>query len=269
LLRHKRRPRGVYWSIFTPPRTEFAPNLGVAYAVTPKTVVRGSYSITYNPPIAWGYGYSEGFGLQSFVDLNRSQVSNGFAPVLYWDQGMPPPNSTQLPDKNPTQLNGSSISYTLPDSLAQAYLQHWNFGVQRDLGKETALELDYVGVKGTRLPSGSPAGNCHLPCLFNMTPTRYLPLGDALLDDIGQHPEIPKPFPSFTGTVAQALRPYPQYTSFGLTGYNVGQSNYNALQVQIRRRPTKTGLGFIMAYTYSKMISAISIHRPAPVLKKE
>jgi outer membrane receptor protein involved in Fe transport len=236
---------------------EFAPNLGVAYAVTPKTVVRGSYSMTYNPPIAWGYGYSEGFGLQSFVDLNRSQVTNGFAPVLYWDQGMPPPTSTQLPDKSPTQLNGSSISYTLPGSLAQAYLQHWNFGVQRDLGKETALEVDYVGVKGTRLPSGSPSGNCHLPCLFNMTPTKYLPLGDALLDDIGQHPEIPKPFPSFTGTVAQALRPYPQYTTIGLTGYNVGQSNYNALQVQIRKRPTKTGLGFIMAYTYSKMISDV------------
>jgi hypothetical protein len=236
---------------------ELAPNVGLAFMINSKTVARASYSVTYNPPIAWGYGYSDAYGLQSFVDLNRSQVSNAFSPVLYWDNGMPPPRSTQLPDKDPTQLNGSSISYTLPNSIRQAYIQHFNFGVQRDLGKETSLEVDYVGVKGTRLPTGSPAGNCYLPCLFDMTPTRYLSLGDALLDDISQHPNIPKPYLDFTGTVAQALRPYPQYTGVDLTGYNVGMSNYNALQVQVRKRPTKGGLGFIVAYTYSKMISDV------------
>ena len=149
-------------------------------------------------------------------------------------------------------MNGSGISYTLPDSIRQGYLQHWNFGIQRELWKQTMIQVDYVGVKGTHLPTGSPAGNCHLPCLFNMTPARYLSLGDTLRDDLNNHPEIPKAYPDFQGTVNQALRPYPQYTTIGLTGFNVGNSTYNALQVQLRKRPAKGGLGFIAAYTFSK-----------------
>jgi hypothetical protein len=236
---------------------EFAPNLGIAYLVTPKTVVRTSYAITYNPPIANGYGYAESYGLQSFLDLNRSRVSNGYDPVLYWDKGMPPAPNVTLPNTDPTQVNGSGISYTLPNSIRQGYLQHWNFGIQRELGKETMIQVDYVGVHGTRLPSGSPAGNCHLPCLFNMTPASYLSLGDTLRDDINNHPEIPKPYADFQGTVNQALRPYPQYTGIALTGYNVGSSSYNALQIQLRKRPTKGGLGFIVAYTFNKMLSNV------------
>ena len=236
---------------------EFAPNLGVAYSVTPETVVRTSYSITYNPPIANGYGFAESYGLVSFLDLNRSRVSNGYDPVLFWDSGMPAAPPVQLPDKDPTQVNGSGISYTLPDSIRQGYLQHWNFGIQRELWKQTMIQVDYVGVKGTRLPTGSPAGNCHLPCLFNMTPARSLSLGDTLRDDINNHPEIPKAYPDFQGTINQALRPYPQYTSIGLTGFNVGKSSYNALQVQLRKRPAKGGLGFIAAYTFNKTLSDV------------
>jgi len=236
---------------------EFAPNFGIAYMVNPKTVVRTSYSVTYNPPIANGYGYAESYGLQSFLDIERGAAPNGFAPVLYWDNGLPPPPNIQLPSKDPTLQNGSSISYTLPDSIRQGYIQHWNFGIQRELWGQTALEVNYVGVKGTRLQTGSPAGNCYLPCLFDMTPSQYLSLGDTLLADINDHPEIPRPYPSFQGQVNQALRPYPQYSGIGLTGYNVGMSNYNSLQIQVRKRPTKSGLGFIIAYTFSKMISDV------------
>src|SRR5207245_7942679 len=89
---------------------------------------------------------------------------------------MPAAPPVQLPDKDPTQVNGSGISYTLPNSIRQGYLQHWNFGIQRELWSQTMIQVDYVGVHGTRLPSGSPAGNCHLPCLFNMTPASYLSL---------------------------------------------------------------------------------------------
>jgi len=248
--KHRRSFQDTYYR-------EFAPNLGIAYSVTPGTVVRTSYSITYNPPIANGYGFAESYGLVSFLDLNRSRVSNGYDPVLFWDNGMPAAPPVQLPDKDPTQVNGSGISYTLPDSIRQGYLQHWNFGIQRELWKQTMIQVDYVGVKGTHLPTGSPAGNCHLPCLFNMTPARYLSLGDTLRDDLNNHPEIPKAYPDFQGTVNQALRPYPQYTTIGLTGFNVGNSTYNALQVQLRKRPAKGGLGFIAAYTFSKTLSDV------------
>jgi outer membrane receptor protein involved in Fe transport len=52
---------------------DLTPNLGIAYMINSKTVARASYSVTYNPPIAWGYGYTDAHELQSFVDLNRAQ----------------------------------------------------------------------------------------------------------------------------------------------------------------------------------------------------
>jgi len=177
-----------------------------------------------------------------------------YDPVLNWDNGYPAFNGT-LPSKDPALQNNNGVSWTLPGSLAQGYVQNWNFGVQRELFKSTTIEANYIGNKGTRLPTGQPSGNCYLPCLYNALPSSYLSLGDTLRDDISLHPEIPKPFPSFQGTVAQALRPYPQYTTIGLTGYNVGSSTYNALQLTVRKRPSKGGLGFIIAYTVSKALN--------------
>jgi Carboxypeptidase regulatory-like domain/TonB dependent receptor len=228
---------------------ELAPNLGIAYALNPKTVIRTGYAITYNPPIANAYGFDEAYGQQAAVDINRGAAPNAYAPVLYWDNGMPPFTGT-LPSKDPTLQNGSNISWTLPSSLAQGYIQNWNLGVQRELLRQTTVEVNYVGTKGTRLPGGS----YHLAALFNMTPSQYLALGDALYDDINAHPEL-RPYPSFEGTVNQALRPFPQYQGISLTGFNVGSSIYHAMQVQVRKRPVRGGLGFIMAYTFSKTLT--------------
>jgi hypothetical protein len=234
---------------------QFAPNLGIAYAWNEKTVFRGAYGLNYGAPIARAccrYSYAESFGLISSVNVSRSDAPNGFDPALYWETGMPP-FSGQLPIKDPTLQNNNNIAYTLPDSLRQYYYQNWSVGVQRELPFQNSLEVNYVGTKGTRLPIGQAASEYgYLQFLYNMTNPRYLALGDALYDDINAHPEIPKPYPSFEGTVNQALRPYPQYQNIGVTGLNIGSSIYHSLQVQARRRPSKGSIGFIASYTFSK-----------------
>jgi len=40
--------------------------------IDPQTVFRSSYSITYNPPIANGYGFSESCGLQHLRWISSS-----------------------------------------------------------------------------------------------------------------------------------------------------------------------------------------------------
>jgi len=64
---------------------------------------------------------------------------------------------------------------------------------------------------------------------------------------------IGKPYAGFTGSVAQALRAYPQYTNiddmYQPTGYNF----YNALQVRLQKRYS-SGLSFLGAYTLAKNI---------------
>ena len=227
---------------------EFAPSFGVAWAFTPKTVLRGGYSLTYSPPIANGFGFPEINGQTATISLSRSRAPNAFDPVLYWDSGFPS-LGVQLPVKDPTLNNDGDISYTEPGSLKQPYYQHFNLSLQRELPWQTSIELGYVGTKGTRLPLGT------LRNFFNMLDSRFLSLGDTLLDDISDHPEIRKPYPSFEGTVQQALRPFPQYQGVSITGYNQGSSTFHSGQLQVRKRPTKGGLGYIVAYTFSKTLT--------------
>jgi hypothetical protein len=65
---------------------------------------------------------------------------------------------------------------------------------------------------------------------------------------------VPLPYPGFTGTVLQALRPYPQFTSISQAFPTLGTSNYNSLQIQGTRHLHK-GLSVLAAYTLSKAIN--------------
>jgi hypothetical protein len=61
-----------------------------------------------------------------------------------------------------------------------------------------------------------------------------------------------KPYPSFKGNVAQALRPFPQYQNIFWRGVPTGNSIYHALEVVLEQRFSH-GLQFRVGYTYSKL----------------
>jgi hypothetical protein len=65
-------------------------------------------------------------------------------------------------------------------------VQNWNIGVQMELPWKTRLEANYIGNKSKRL-------NTQYNSSLNQVDPKYLSLGDALLDDISDHPEIKKP----------------------------------------------------------------------------
>src|SRR5205814_4191697 len=97
---------------------------------------------------------------------------------------------------------------------------------------------------------------------YDGLPASMLSMGDTLTDAVGDHPQL-KPYASFPDdlSVAQALRPYPQY--FGVEEafpYNTN-SNYNSLQVTVTRHLTK-GWGFLAAYTWSKAIGYVDANGP-------
>jgi hypothetical protein len=90
---------------------------------------------------------------------------------------------------------------------------------------------------------------------LNQLDPQYLALGNTLYESIEQHPEIEKPYPSFSGQVHQALRPYPQYYSVSTTHLLGATSSYHALQVTATKRPA-SGLSFLAAYTFSKTLAS-------------
>ena len=64
------------------------------------------------------------------------------------------------------------------------------------------------------------------------------------------------PFSSFptTSSVAQALRPYPQYLFIDSRLQETGGSTYHALQIRLQKA-FASGLSYLVTYTFSKNIS--------------
>jgi hypothetical protein len=145
-------------------------------------------------------------------------------------------------------LNGQSATFVDPSSWKLPRIQNWSAGIQQQLAGNMVFEANYVGLHGTR-------ENGYLLSNINQVDPKYLSLGPLLTQGITSPTAvtagIPIPYAGFTGTVAQALRPYPQYQT--LTSYlaKLGKSTYNALELHLRQR-FNNGLSFDINYTWSK-----------------
>jgi hypothetical protein len=64
------------------------------------------------------------------------------------------------------------------------------------------------------------------------------------------------PFPAFRGTVAQALRPYPQVLNIGSQEDKLGSSTYHSLQTKAQKR-FAAGFQFLASYTWSKLMTNV------------
>jgi hypothetical protein len=131
------------------------------------------------------------------------------------------------------------------------YKQDFNFTVERQLAANLSLDVAYVGAKSTRLNTGAVNPDQLNPI--------YLSLGGLLQNDINS-PAVAAagfraPYPGFTGSLAQALRPFPQYTGVGTEqSANIGNATYHSLQTKLEKRFSQ-GLWLLTSYTWSKTIT--------------
>ncbi|HWB98604.1 MAG TPA: hypothetical protein VG672_17965, partial [Bryobacteraceae bacterium] len=92
----------------------------------------------------------------------------------------------------------------------------------------------------------------------NEVDPRYLSLGSLLTQPAASAQAraagIALPYAGFQGSVAQALRPYPQYLAISERSNPNGNSTYHALQVKAQKRMS-FGLTYLVAYTWSKTLS--------------
>jgi hypothetical protein len=117
------------------------------------------------------------------------------------------------------------------------------------------VDLSYVGNRGTRLPHNPQ----FLGIAANMNHPDVLRLGTALLQaninsDTARNAGILPPYAGFTGNVAQALRPYPQYQRIEYRDVPIGQSIFHSFQAKFDKR-FSGGFQFRTFYTWSKLIN--------------
>ena len=241
----------TYWK-------NFEPRLGFAYSLGDKTVLRGGFGISsirggattlMGPEIAANFltGYQ---AQQTLISPdNGFSVPTQISPT--WDVGIPPVGPP--PARTRDAANGQGIDLMRPVDGKIGYVQEWNVTFERHLPFKIGFEASYVGSASVRV-----GANLLNP---NQTPSKYLSLGPELNTIISSPADaaalptpIPYPFPGFSGSVAQALRSFPQFQYITPTTQNTGHIHYNSLQMRAQKY-FSDGLTFLVSYTYSQTIS--------------
>lgn len=129
-------PRGIYQSQYT----NFAPRLGIAYALGDNTAVRTSYGIFWDRLP----GDEVDFNSLSFpFTISSSQTSDPTTPTIDMSQLFPGPVGNAPPP-------GSSF-FNLKAPRSQPYLQQWTLSIQHTMPWRIFTEIAYIGSKGTHL----------------------------------------------------------------------------------------------------------------------
>jgi hypothetical protein len=119
---------------------DFAPRIGAAYQITPKTVIRGAFGLFYD----LGYGDLAG---NSYFPYQRTSFASLSPPVpfdLTNPVFQPPPFSTTI-DANVLYISAVDPNLRLPLTL------QWNAAIQREVGANQTLSATYVGADSRRL----------------------------------------------------------------------------------------------------------------------
>ena len=258
----------------------FGPRIGLAYQITPKTVLRAGWGLLY------GFGPDLGVATSANQINAASTISpNAFVPVNtpgalpqpVWPNFSP--GQTPLPGQT-TAFSGLALidgNYTRPGRQNQ-----WSIGIQRELATNLVVEASYVANRGVWWAGG---GEQNLGYLNQVSPAAFAayglhpytnPTDNLLLNDPINSPAVIArvgnilPYAGFpTGTsLLNALRPFPQFTGIGVNGAPTGDTWYDSLQAKITKRLSH-GLSVNGSFTWSKSLMAVreDLFNPASSVK--
>jgi hypothetical protein len=237
-------------------RTGFAPRLGIAYQLSKKTMVRASSGIYYASTgnvvpfldtAALGYSATPTF----------QSGDGGFTPLMYWNQSSFPQNFKKPPTIDSTFLNGQAINYIPRNGDRLPQTVNWDLDIEREVAHNLSLDVMYIGSHSTHLGLSGSATE------LNYLDKSHLGLGFGLLASCVTTPCMP--YSGFadqlgqSATVAQALKPYPQYTHVGTDSVLLpeGKAHFDSLQTKVTKRMSY-GLSGLAFFTWEKNLTNAS-----------
>jgi len=229
---------------FPGPKGPFAPRLGFNYRLNDKTVVRFGYGIFYTS--------YEGREIDDSADIYPYSVRNSINPTTQNGNDQLKHANQMFPDD--TQLGSfpestlSFIAVIESEDPLNPYVQSWTLSVERELAKNTTLEVNYVGTKGTHLlnrhdiaqPLDIPAASLSLCQQQDKNGVYYNAFGDPALGTTAIAP----------CSIASRL-PYPNFTSFYIDSDFHGYSIYHAGNAKFEHRAGDLAITSVFSWAKS------------------
>ena len=246
---------------------DFAPRIGFAYSIDPKTVVRAGYGINYAQFNREGGENLLVYNLPAIVNTNIVQAPEFTAKSVAgqqaglavctaaqagatYDPSNPTPCFRTSAQGYPTGLtsptnvtaasNLTAEARYIPKNLPTGYVQSYHLTVQRQLGPSTTFETSYVGEHGVKLQV--------LADLNQAAPNAVTPTCNATVT-------------SGCLTLAQR-RPIQTFTTIE-ESIPAGFLAYNALQTKVEHR-TGHGLYVLDSFTWSRAQDNAAGHLDTP-----
>ncbi len=239
-------------------KAAYAPRLGVAYQLDEKTVLRAGFGLSYSMSQgALGQQGTNAGASQSLTNPNFGDAA------MILSQGIP--FSVNWPTLDPGLYPNVGTTTGAPPAVDQnlgrpARQVQWQIGVQREVMTDLVIEASYVANRGVwwRTTGLTNPNALSIPLLQSYgldwagsAADRTL-LTKRVSDPLAGRFYQALPYGSFPAntTVANSLRPYPQFGDLSNAGPN-GKTWYDSLQLKATKRFSH-GLDFTWTYTYSK-----------------
>jgi hypothetical protein len=203
----------------------FAPRLGFAYRpVGEKTVIRSAYGIYYDS--------FEDREIDDAGDVYPFSVRDSLTPTTQPVTTAPKnvnqlfPSFTKLNEIGPAEMTFFGVIES-PRPL-NPYVQQWTLSVERQLARNTTLEVNYVGTKGTKLLDRHLISQAY-------TPT---------------DPAVCQANPA--NCPVSARLPYPNFSGLFINADFMGNSDYNAGNIKLERR--NSSMALVAIFTWAKSL---------------
>ena len=234
-----------------PPRDAFGPRVGFAYRLGDRSVVRGAYGIYYS---AVPHAHFDSVNTLGFrFHATAIDLSNGHRPAYFLDDGFPKANIVLPPSIDPAVGNNTSPVAVTRDRATLPRVQQWSLTVQRQVTRNTAVDLSYEGNRGSRLITDrrvlGPAANANVPDILRLGPSVLAARAES---EFAGSAGVPMPYRGFGRTVAQSLRPFPHMLNIGYMNVPAGNSFFHALRTRVEKR-FSDGAHLQATYLWSKL----------------
>jgi hypothetical protein len=248
------------------------PRLGLSYQLDAKTVIHVGSGFYSGPQLFMneigysnqGFGFNQVFLTSPSYGISAGQLSDG---VPYTAAALTAKNFDPGAYPNIGQTN-SPPAFIVPDNGRPPRFVQSTIGIEREIANNLTVNASYINIRGVWLNSDGLTNTTNeltpavLSQKYGLDVTN--PADFSLLTQSISSPSVTArgftaPYSTFPSgaSLAQALRPFPQFGNIGESYAHDGNWWYDSLQIKVTKRISH-GLSGGLGYTWSKNLGTVS-----------